>query len=181
MLSGNVASWFGLGDHLDLTVGIFRILGEITAVVIVGYLLFKPQGRTPVQAMAWAFLAVVALGPVVQPWYLLWVLPLVAASGLTPRQLQVVLLFTAAFTLYGLWETSATSDSILEPPTAWPCSPPRPPSGSRSRCRRGSGRSCSARRPTTGSCPTTPPRSPAGRCSSSADPSPSDPGALWRG
>ncbi len=114
MLTGNVASWLGLGDHLDLTVGVFRIIGELLAIGIVGYLLLKPQGRTPVQGLAWAFLAVVALGPVVQPWYLLWILPLVAASGLSPRQLQIVLLLTAAFTFYGLCETSATADSLLQ-------------------------------------------------------------------
>ncbi|MFN8145846.1 MAG: polyprenol phosphomannose-dependent alpha 1,6 mannosyltransferase MptB [Candidatus Nanopelagicales bacterium] len=114
MFSGNVLSWFGLGDHLDLTVGIFRALGELLAIGIVAYLLLKPQGRTPVQGLAWAFLAVVFLGPVVQPWYLLWILPLVAASGVTPRQLQIVLLVTAAFTFYGLCESSATSDSFFE-------------------------------------------------------------------
>ena len=114
MATGNAASWFGFGDHLDLTVTVFRAIGEIAAVVIVTWLLVKPQGRTPVQALAYAFLAVVALGPVVQPWYLLWILPLVAASGLTPRALRVVLLLTAAFTLYGLCETSATADSLFE-------------------------------------------------------------------
>ena len=114
MFTGNVASWFGLGDHIDLTVGVFRAIGELLAIGIVAWLLLKPQGRTPVQSLAWAFLAVVLLGPVVQPWYLLWILPLLAASGLTPRQLQVVLLGTAAFTFYGLCETSATTDSLFE-------------------------------------------------------------------
>jgi hypothetical protein len=114
MLTGNVARWVGLGDHVDLTVTVMRIIGELAAIAIVAWLLLKPQGRTPVQALAWAFLAVVALGPVLQPWYLLWILPLVAASGLSPRQLQIVLLLTAAFTLYGLCETSATADSLLE-------------------------------------------------------------------
>ncbi len=61
-----------------------------------------------------AFLAVIALGPVVQPWYLLWVLPLAAATGLSSRELRVVLLLVAGFTLYGLWETSASADSFLE-------------------------------------------------------------------
>jgi hypothetical protein len=114
LASGNLLSWIGLGDHLDTTVGIFRILGEIAAVVIVAYLCLRPQGRTAVRSLTLAFVAVVALGPVVQPWYLLWALPLAAASGLSPREMRVVVVLTAAFTLYGLWETSASADSILE-------------------------------------------------------------------
>ncbi len=114
MLSGNVVQWIGLGDHVDLTVGVFRAVGELAAVASVAWLCLRPQGRTPVRGMMLAFLAVVALGPVIQPWYLLWILPLAAASGLTPRELRVVLLLVAAFTLYGLWETSATADSYLK-------------------------------------------------------------------
>jgi len=90
------------------------VLGEIAAVVIVAYLCLKPQGRTAVRSLMLAFLAVVALGPVVQPWYLLWALPLAAASGLSRRELRIVVALTAAFTLYGLCETSATADSLLE-------------------------------------------------------------------
>ena len=114
MASGNFLVWIGLGDHLDTTVGIFRMLGEVAAVLIVAWLCIKPQGRTAVRSLMLAFLAVVALGPVVQPWYLLWALPLAAASGLSPRELRVVVALTAAFTLYGLCETSATADSLLK-------------------------------------------------------------------
>ena len=114
MASGNLLSAIGLGDHLDVTVAIFRVLGEIAAVVIVAYLCLRPQGRTAVRSLMLAFLAVVALGPVVQAWYLLWALPLAAASGLSRRELRIVVALTAAFTLYGLCETSATADSLLE-------------------------------------------------------------------
>ena len=114
MASGNLLSWIGLGDHVDLTVGVFRAIGEVAAIVIVAWLCLKPQGRTAVRSLMLAFLAVVALGPVIQPWYLLWALPLAAASGLSPRELRVVISLTAAFTLYGLCETSASADSLLE-------------------------------------------------------------------
>ena len=114
LATGNLLSWIGLGDHHSVTVGVFRAIGMVIAVVIVARLLLKPQGRTAVRSMMLAFLAVVALGPVVQPWYLLWVLPLAAASGLSPRELRVVLFLVAGFTLYGIWETSASADSLLD-------------------------------------------------------------------
>ena len=113
MTTGNLLDWFGLGDHTDLAVTVFRLLFMAAAIVIVGRLILKPEGRSPVRGALYAFLAVVLLGPVVQVWYLLWALPLVAASGLRPRQLKWVLLGIAAFTLYGLCETSATADSLI--------------------------------------------------------------------
>jgi hypothetical protein len=114
MASGNLLAWIGLGDHVDLTVTVFRVIGEIAAVLIVVRLCLRPEGRTAVRSLMLAFLAVVALGPVIQPWYLLWALPLAAASGLSVRELRIVVVLTAAFTLYGLCETSASADSLLE-------------------------------------------------------------------
>ena len=114
MLSGNVMSAFGLGDHVDLLVMTSRGLSMCAAVAAIGWLILRPQGRSPVRGAMLAFVAVVALGPVVQPWYLLWALPLAAASGLQPRRLRWVLLIVAGFTLYGLCETSATADNLLD-------------------------------------------------------------------
>ncbi len=114
LASGNLLSWFGLGDPVDMTVALFRGLGMLIAVGVLAWLCLKPEGRSAPRSLVLAFLAVIALGPVVQPWYLLWVLPLAAATGLSPRELRVVLLLVAGFTLYGLWETSASADSLLE-------------------------------------------------------------------
>ncbi len=41
-------------------------------------------------------------------------LPLAAASGLSARELRVVLLLVAGFTIYGLWETSASADTYFD-------------------------------------------------------------------
>ena len=113
MSTGNLLDWFGLGDHTDLAVAAFRIAFMLAAITIVLRLILAPAGRSPVRGTMYAFLAVVLLGPVVQVWYLLWALPLAAATGLRPRQLKWVLLAIAAFTLYGLCETSATADSLI--------------------------------------------------------------------
>jgi hypothetical protein len=114
MLAGNLIGWFGLGEHTDLTVAVARGVCMAIAVSLVAYLVLRPEGRTPVRGLTLAFLAVILLGPVVQPWYLLWALPLAAASGLKPRSLRWVLAGVAAFTLYGMWETSATADNLFD-------------------------------------------------------------------
>jgi alpha-1,6-mannosyltransferase len=114
MFSGDVLDWIGLGDHTDLAVTVFRLIFEAAAILFIAWLILRPEGRTPVRGATLAFVAVVALGPVVQPWYLLWSLPLAASSGLKARSLKWIMLGIAAFTLYGLWETSASKDSIIE-------------------------------------------------------------------
>ncbi len=58
--------------------------------------------------------AVVILGPVVQPWYLLWFIPLLVVTGLTQRQLRATILVTAALSVHGMVDGSATSDALLE-------------------------------------------------------------------
>ena len=58
--------------------------------------------------------AVVLLGPVIQPWYLLWILPLFAVTGLSETQLRWTILLTAAFAVHGMAESSATSDTLFE-------------------------------------------------------------------
>jgi len=116
MASGLLTGAVGLGDHTDLLVTGVRLLAMAAAVVIVLRLCLRPEGRSPVRGAALAFTTVVLLGPVVQPWYLLWVLPLVAATGLRkPWHLRAVMLGTALFVVFGLAEPSATADSYLQP------------------------------------------------------------------
>lgn len=104
----------GLGDHIDLAVTVFRGIATLVAVCLVLWLVLRPQGRSAVRGAGLALLAVVVLGPVVQPWYLLWSLPLLAAAGIAARWLHTTLLLTAVLTLHGVAGTSATSDALFE-------------------------------------------------------------------
>ncbi|MEO8222650.1 MAG: polyprenol phosphomannose-dependent alpha 1,6 mannosyltransferase MptB [Specibacter sp.] len=53
--------------------------------------------------MAWAFAAVVLLAPMIQPWYMLWLLAFFAVTGVEEGwQLRTVLYLTAFFTLIAL-------------------------------------------------------------------------------
>jgi len=69
----------------DPTISALRVVGQaVTAVVVLG--LWLRAGRLgPVRALALALLAVVMLGPVVQPWYLIWPMVVAAAVRLPHR------------------------------------------------------------------------------------------------
>ncbi len=53
-------------------------------------------------------------GPVIQPWYLLWIIPLFAASGLSHKYVRLVVIVIASFTIHGIANSSATTDSFLD-------------------------------------------------------------------
>ena len=114
MLLGMATTATGLTIDDALVVTITRTLGTVAALAIVAWLILRPEGRSPVRGAALAFLTVVLLGPVIQPWYLLWFLPLFAATGLKPTQLRVVILVIAGFSLHGMAESSSTSDNLFE-------------------------------------------------------------------
>lgn len=114
MAIGGALEMAGLVTTNDGAVAVLRFLGMVAALVIVAWLCLRPRGRSAVRGAALAFLAVVALGPVVQPWYLLWALPLFAVCGLSRREVQAVVLLTAGFAIHGMAESSSTQDSLLE-------------------------------------------------------------------
>jgi hypothetical protein len=114
MTIGAIGEAIGLGDHTDGTLVAVRAVALVVAAGIAAWLCLKPEGRSPVRGAVLAMVAVIALGPTFQTWYLLWVLPLAAASGLSARWLRVVLLLIVGGTLYSLCETSATADNLLD-------------------------------------------------------------------
>ncbi len=114
MISGGLLRSIGLGDHVDGAVALFRGIATVAAVLVLMYLVLRPKGRSGVRGAGLALLTVVVLGPVVQPWYLLWSLPILAAAGMAARWLHATLLLTAVLTLHGVAGTSATSDALFE-------------------------------------------------------------------
>jgi alpha-1,6-mannosyltransferase len=114
MIVGGILQFMGLAEDNEGAVTFFRVIGIVASLAIVAYLCLRPQGRSAVRGAALAFGAVVVLGPVIQPWYLLWILPLFAVTGLSATQLRWTILLTAAFAVHGMAESSATSDTVLE-------------------------------------------------------------------
>ncbi len=113
MIVGTGLDWIGLGT-VDGAVSFFRAFGMLLGAVIALNLVLRPEGRSPVRGAALVLLAVVALGPVVQPWYVLWALPLLAATGLTGRQLRATMLICAVLVLHGMAEANATADTLVD-------------------------------------------------------------------
>lgn len=88
--------------------GWFYTAGTLTALGYTAWCALRRQAADPVAASAAVLFAAVALAPIVQPWYLLWVLPLAACSlpgrGNHPRWfgwvlIAVVLALTAVGTV----------------------------------------------------------------------------------
>jgi hypothetical protein len=113
-LVGTVTTWLGLTVDAVPVLTAVRLAGAVLAVAIVAWLVLRPGGRSPVRGAALALAAVVLLGPVVQPWYLLWFLPLFAATGLSSRELRVAVVLTAAFTVHGMIESTTNADNLFD-------------------------------------------------------------------
>lgn len=115
---GKIVGWItttvGLTEDATPALTVIRLAGTVVALVIIAYLVLRPGGRSPVRGAALALGAVVVLGPVVQPWYLLWFLPLFAATGLSLRELRIAVFLTAAFTVHGMIESSTNADNLFD-------------------------------------------------------------------
>ena len=89
---GRVVSAVGLGDHTHVLLTICRGAAFVLAGLI-GLRLLRSSDRIgALSAMGWTYVAVVLLGPVVQPWYAAWGFVFLApiAEGRTRRVLLVV-------------------------------------------------------------------------------------------
>ena len=114
MLIGGPLRFLGFGNVVDTSVGIARLIGSIILAIVLVMLVLRPGGRSATRGVALSFVALVVLGPVVQPWYLLWSIPLLAVTGLSHKQVRLMVLAIAAFTIHGIANSSATADTFLE-------------------------------------------------------------------
>jgi hypothetical protein len=113
MAVGNLVQWLGVGT-VDGAISFFRFVAMAVGALIALWLVLRPEGRSPVRGAGLVLLTIVALGPVVQPWYLLWALPLLAATGLTGAQLRGVMVLTAVLVVHGMAESNATADTLVD-------------------------------------------------------------------
>lgn len=114
MMWGGFLQLLGMGNLSQFTITLTRSIGAIGLGVALVALVLRPRGRSATRGAALSFLLLVLLGPVAQPWYLLWAIPLLAATGLTRHQVRICVSAIAAFTVHGLATWSATADTFLE-------------------------------------------------------------------
>ena len=81
------------------------LLGLVSVVVIV----WRVAPRKPVLAAAGALLALVASGPVIHPWYLLWGGVLLGAVRLSERAVRAVVFVTLFFVTYGAVDATVSN------------------------------------------------------------------------
>lgn len=91
-------SLLGLVPPIDL-VGVTRFAGLAAAVVITAAMLLRERER-PLYGLAVSLTAFVVLGPVVNPWYLLWGLVLLAATTSEARLFRIATITSAVLAFY---------------------------------------------------------------------------------
>ncbi|MGH3625616.1 MAG: polyprenol phosphomannose-dependent alpha 1,6 mannosyltransferase MptB, partial [Sciscionella sp.] len=100
-LAGGLGLLLGLGNHAEAAVDAMRVFGTaVTGVVCVKLLLDTYRHRVePLFGLGLCLAAVVAFGATVQPWYLLWAVPLLAAAARPTRLRTAVTVISAIFSL----------------------------------------------------------------------------------
>ena len=101
-----IVAAIGLGNHPDTFLFLFRAAGAVAAVSIGLVLLWRSRGGlSGLRAIGLTMLAVVILGPVMQPWYLAWgvVLLGIVAEG---RLRGWIIWLTVAVTFLGVGDAT---------------------------------------------------------------------------
>jgi hypothetical protein len=115
-----VTTAVGLGDDQTVTeaIKVFRGAGGLAAMVVCLLLLIRMQKYGFIGSLGLGFVTVVALGPVVQPWYLLWGFVLLAAGVPAGSIRNAVVTASAALSMLvmpkgGTVDVSAIVQAIL--------------------------------------------------------------------
>ncbi|PLC12586.1 hypothetical protein AUQ48_10605 [Kocuria flava] len=80
---------------------------QALAVPVILWLMFRGRDEKLVRRLAWAFATIVLLSPMIQAWYVVWLIPLFAVTGIrSDWQVDILFFLTAFFMVY------AVSDQI---------------------------------------------------------------------
>jgi hypothetical protein len=100
--------------------GTFKTIGRVISVVVVLILMFVGRQDRVLERMTWAFTALVVLSPIIQPWYLLWLLPFFAVIGLRDNwQIKWVVFTVGYFLAFGAsdqlftWQFLDIADEVV--------------------------------------------------------------------
>ena len=110
------ASFFqmmGFLNHVDGVLRITHAVGELLLLVGLTYIVDTVQRRSIVRSAALAFIVLVFCSPAVQPWYLLWFIPMLAITGLSKNHLRIIVVVISVFTIHDVASSAETSDTFL--------------------------------------------------------------------
>jgi alpha-1,6-mannosyltransferase len=108
MITGNLLYALHLGYHVDGAVEAWRDVGTLATLVVIAWLVLTGHRRSPVRGLGLSLLALVMLGPVVQPWYLLWALVVLAGAGLNRVETRAAVLLSTFFVVYSMASSGST-------------------------------------------------------------------------
>ncbi len=110
MIIGIGGGLLGNATFDDGAVAVVRALGTLLSLGIVTLLAFAADRHTAVRGLGLALLAVVVLGPTLQPWYLLWPLVVLLAAGLSRNETRAAVILTIVFVLYSVASSGSTDE-----------------------------------------------------------------------
>lgn len=115
---GTVFIWYapiGLIGFLAMLVGdaltsngrawmdVVHTMGTVLSALVVLVLMFVGRDAKIFRRLAWAFAALVLLAPMIQAWYVVWLIPLFAVTGIrSDWQIDTLFFLTAFFTIYAV-------------------------------------------------------------------------------
>jgi alpha-1,6-mannosyltransferase len=112
-ITGDILNLFGSGSGADTAINVWRLVGSVIDGCVLLYLVLTGHRRSPVRGLGLALLAVVVFGPVVQPWYVLWAIVLLAAAGLARRETRLIVLLCTGLVIYSIASAGSTIPTYL--------------------------------------------------------------------
>ncbi|WP_298585085.1 polyprenol phosphomannose-dependent alpha 1,6 mannosyltransferase MptB [uncultured Kocuria sp.] len=115
---GSVSIWYapvgfvgGLAATLAAAVGgdsgqwreLIHSVGQALAVPVILWLMFVGRDERIIRRLAWAFAAIVLFSPMIQAWYVVWLIPLFAVTGIrSDWQVDILFFLTVFFMIYAV-------------------------------------------------------------------------------
>jgi alpha-1,6-mannosyltransferase len=101
LVVASVTNAFGL-DGWTLAGWVFDA-GKVLAVGIVAFLIFRGEHERLIRRLTLAFAAVVVLAPMIQSWYVVWLIPLFAVTGIrNDWQVKALYFIVSFFMIYAI-------------------------------------------------------------------------------
>lgn len=115
---GSVSIWYapvGLAGVLATTLAaavgadagqwreVVHTAGQALAVPVILWLMFVGRDERIIRRLTWAFAAIVLFSPMIQAWYVVWLIPLFAVTGIrSDWQVDILFFLTVFFMIYAV-------------------------------------------------------------------------------